>query len=396
MSAAGSEGPDGTRGTGEAGGGLAQCRRILEYAAEGFFLMDPELRITEVNQALLRLLGRGRDELVGRHPWEFFDETTQAFLERKRREFVRRERRHFRAVFVRPDGAAVPVMIHGAQLRDEAGRLVGQFVFVTDLREEERALAMAQEVQQRLLPREAPRLEGVELAGCCVPSHGVGGDYYDFLLPVGARDRLQVLLGDVAGHGLEAALLMASVRGMVRMRATRPGAPLDVVRDLNRMLCQDMGASGRFMTLLLCCLDLGAGEIRWVRAGQDPGLLRQAATGRIVRLGGRGVPLGVDPDADFEESRLPFAPGDCLCLASDGLREARGGADGGGMFGWERMEAVLDAHASGPPEELLRAMCGAMRSFTRNMPQEDDVTLVVARCTREPSRRDGLCGNLHD
>ncbi|GAB7082382.1 hypothetical protein JCM14635_40570 [Megalodesulfovibrio paquesii] len=358
---------------------LAECRRIIELAGEGFFLMDEALKITQVNDALVTLMGRSKSQLVGRHPWSFFDKATQAMLAVRRRTFIRQDQRHFRAVIIRPDGTSVPVMIHGTRLRDHDGKPAGHFVFVTDMTEEERPLNMAREVQALLLPKTPPEMPGLELAGRCLPSHAVGGDYYDYIIPYGADDRLQLALGDVSGHGVEAALLMASVRGMVRMRATRPGSILEIVSDLNVLLCEDLWDSGRFMTFMLCCLDVAKEELRWVRAGQDPGLLWRAATGEIIRLGGKGMVLGAELSAEFEESALPLEPGDCICLSSDGLREALDGHGHGTMFGWERMEAALRSGAPHGAQGIVEALESALLQHTRGMPLEDDVTMVAAR-----------------
>ena len=355
-----------------------EYRAVIHNAGEAFFKMDGNLKIVEVNPAFVALSQRDAKALLGCHPWQFFDEQTRRFLIRHRRKFIRQDQRHFRAGLVKPDQTVVPVMVHGSTLRDGKGAIVGHFVLLTDLTEHHSAMEMAFVVQKSLLPKWHPAIPGLDLAVKFVPAHGVSGDYYDFFTTTGDKNRLHLLVGDVSGHGLEAGLLMATARSQLRMRANSPGSILDIVSDVNIAIYNDFSEGARFITLFYCILDTCEWTLTWVRAGHDSPLLHRDASGTLERLGGRGIPLGVDPGYVFETRTTRLQPGDMLFLFTDGLREAEGITPAGPQrFGWQGIEAVLKTRGSSSPASLIRTMCRSMREFTQYNPLEDDVTVLA-------------------
>lgn len=243
-------------------------------------------------------------------------------------------------------------------------------------------MELAAGVQQSLLPRGVPPVPGFEVAGLTLPCDATGGDYYDFLYAGGARDgeTLLAAVGDVTGHGIQAALLMTTVRAFLRARLLAPGEPAAIVGDVNRLLAEDMGDSGRFMTLFLLELDGARRTVRYVRAGHDPALLFDPAADAFTELAGRGIPLGIDAGWRYETHVLPRLPaGAILALGTDGIWEARGPE--GGMYGKERLKSAVRAAASRDAAGIVRAVLDDLETFLAGEARHDDVTLVVVKAS---------------
>ncbi len=237
------------------------------------------------------------------------------------------------------------------------------------------ALRLAEEVQRSLLPKSSPLLSGFELDGASVYCEKTGGDYYDFI-DLG-RDRCVVVVGDVSGHGVSSALLMTTVRALLHQRTAMPGSLDEVIVDVNRQFCLDVGDSGRFITLFCSELLVAERKIRWVRAGHDPALLYDPGTDGFEELGGRGIVLGVMEDSRFELRERELAPGQVIAMGTDGIWECRNGADE--MFGKQRFREVIRRNAHGSAARIVRAVIEAVNDFRGPMPPEDDVTMVVLR-----------------
>lgn len=242
-------------------------------------------------------------------------------------------------------------------------------------------MEVAASVQQGFWPKSAPPLPGFEVSGVSRSCDATGGDYYDYLMRDGCDGDGQaclVAIGDVTGHGVQAALLMASVRAFLRSRLLSPGGPAAVASDVNRLLAADLGLTGRFMTLFLLELSPLLGRIRYVRAGHDPALLYDPATGEFVELGGRGIPLGIDSDWQYEEYVVQALPqGAILALGTDGIWEAR--AASGEMYGKDRLRRALREAAAGDARSVAQAVLADLENFRRGEPSRDDVTLVVIK-----------------
>ena len=358
----------------------ARHRRILETAGEGFIYMDQDIVIREVNEAACRMIGRPREDVLGRTPSELGTPDFREFIDRNRAGLLAKDYRTFEGSLQHADGHAVPVLIHGNTLRCADGTAVGHVAFISDMTESKKALTLAAEVQRSLMPSGPPHAQALEVAGLSVPSQYAGGDYFDYLEDELARAGcFRAVVGDVTGHGLEAALLMTTVRGFLRMRAAQPGSLLEVVRDLNAHLCRDTGETGRFMTLMLMEICPGGG-IGWVRAGHDPALLYDPATDAFQELGGRGMALGILTDAPFEESRAPaLSMGQVLAFGTDGIWEARNAA--GEMFGKARLMDAIRVKASQGAEAILSEVFVRLHDFA-GLSLDDDATLVVVRATR--------------
>jgi serine phosphatase RsbU (regulator of sigma subunit) len=240
----------------------------------------------------------------------------------------------------------------------------------------ERRLKIAQQVQERLLPGASPRIPGHEVAGVCIPSARVGGDYFDYI-PL-ADGQLGIVVADVSGHDLPAALVMSAFRALVRT-CLRAGHALDeVARTLNRELPDTTGDSS-FVTALLGVLDPVTGHLRYVNCGHNPPL-HEPASGARGWLDRGGPPLGVMERATFDIGTVELAPGDQLVIYTDGLTEARNPA--GEWFGADRLVDLVLTHKHRAPRELVERVVFEVRGFTGVGGFEDDVTLVVLRRER--------------
>jgi sigma-B regulation protein RsbU (phosphoserine phosphatase) len=238
----------------------------------------------------------------------------------------------------------------------------------------EEQLDVARDIQRALLPRGAPHVPGHSLAGANQPSSAVGGDYFDFLPLSG--DRWAVIVGDVSGHGVPAALIMAGFRAEVRAGLRREDDPCRVLAEVNRILCGELEPE-RFVTAFLGVYSPASGTLVYSNAGHEPGLLVRRAGG-VEHLSEGGLLLGVFPDADYRRAMVHLGRGDRLLLYTDGLSEA--GDPWGGVLGETgilRLLGALEAQGVEPwvlPERLL----GRAESEAAVPPDEaDDRTLVV-------------------
>ncbi len=242
-------------------------------------------------------------------------------------------------------------------------------------------MELAANVQQGFLPRRVPNVAGLDVAGLSRSCDETGGDYYDFILRDGhggSPARLVVVVGDVTGHGIPAALLMASVRALLRSRLLAPGDIGQALGDVNRLLAEDLGMTGRFMTLFALEVDVRTRSISWVRAGHDPALVHDPASGTFRELGGKGIPLGIDAKWAYAcENMDALVPGWAIVLGTDGIWEARN--PGGTMYGKERLRKIVRARAGLRAVDIADAVMDDVEAFRRGVPRRDDETVVVIK-----------------
>lgn len=252
-------------------------------------------------------------------------------------------------------------------LREEKGSLQ------TALAATEREMALARAIQQRLFPSPVPALPGFEIAGRSYPASATGGDYFDYLALSG--DRLGIVIGDVAGHGLGPALLMAQTHAYLAALAPHCCGAVELVQQANAFLCQQV-SDNQFVALGFALLDAQQRTLSYLGAGHRGYLLR--ACGAVQALEASGPPLGIDPQAEYAAvGPLPLTAGDLLLLLTDGLEETR---DASGMdLGIERLLALAREHAGRPAQEILHVLYDAGRQYAGQAHQEDDITLVVVR-----------------
>jgi sigma-B regulation protein RsbU (phosphoserine phosphatase) len=354
-------------------------RRIVETAGEGFLLMDRDLIITDVNDAYCSMVGYSREQIIGKKPSDLATQEYKEFLLQKRDECLSKEYGEFEGVVVAKDGRHVPILVHGNTLTDDRGTVIGNMAFVTDMTEQKKSLELAGEVQKSLLPQKNLRMNGLDIAGKSIPCEEIGGDYFDYLLGEEYANRpFSVVVGDITGHGVDAALLMTSARAFLRMRAAQSGNISDIITEMNRHLALDVLDTGRFMTLFYMAIDPVNERLQWVRAGHDPAILYNPKQNSFEELAGTGIALGVNENFRYEEyKKTGLADGQIVAIGTDGIWEAYNSK--GEMFGKERFRNVISRNAKESATHILGAVYEELGQFTEGLKSEDDVTLVVAK-----------------
>jgi sigma-B regulation protein RsbU (phosphoserine phosphatase) len=261
------------------------------------------------------------------------------------------------------------------QLRQNFNTMVSQLQERMKLKEE---MNLAMEVQQSLLPRKAPEVAGFDIFGKSVYCDETGGDYYDFF-EFPELGLMGVAVGDVAGHGIAPALLMTTVRALLRSRVLmQPENMADAITDVNRFLCIDTSETGNFMTLFFLLLDSGNGEVRWVRAGHEPAIVYDLSTDSFSDLYGDGIALGVDETWSFEENRQElWSNSQVLLIGTDGIWESENPQ--GEAFGKKRLREIIREHKYQSSQEIVHAITEGLANHRQTAPQQDDITMVVIK-----------------
>ena len=239
-------------------------------------------------------------------------------------------------------------------------------------------LKTASEVQSGLLPARPPDLPGYDVAAVNLPTWAIGGDYYDYV-PLGGG-RLGVVVADVSGKGIPAALIMATFRAALRTEMRRQADLPAVAAELNRVVLESRDAS-RFVTAVCAVLDPPSGRLDYVNCGHNPPLLLRGHGGHeTLRRGGPA--LGLLADQGFEAGSAVLDPGDCLVLYTDGVVEPADAHDA--EFGVAGLEGAVRGAMGRPAAEALRAVIDATRAFSGRESYDDDFTLVVVRRDAAP------------
>jgi phosphoserine phosphatase RsbU/P len=272
--------------------------------------------------------------------------------------------------FSQEDLDLLTVMANVAAIRIEHARLA-----LVEQSEKlmESELAQASEIQRGLLPTRAPALEGYELAGLNLPCRTIGGDYYDFL-PY-KDGRLGLVVGDVSGKGLPAALLMSSLEARVQMLVETSPDPASALTNLNRNFAVRCPV-GRFITFFYGLLDGATGMLSYSNAGHNyPLLLR--TNGKVEQLSESGMVLGIFPSTQYELMETKLEPGDMLALFSDGVTEAC--TVQGTEFGEAGLAEFLETHRSQPCSATVDALVRHVRGWSGGVSFADDFTVVLLR-----------------
>jgi len=246
----------------------------------------------------------------------------------------------------------------------------------------ERDLQRAREIVQKMLPAEVPHAEGYDLACLYRPTDSVGGDFYDFFAL--SDHEIAILIGDVSGHGLEAALIMTMVKKSLKIHAQTHRSPAEVLRRTNLDLHADLD-SRTFVTATYAVLDARSGVLLFARAGHNKPILFNPRRNPPVRhLEGKGMALGMYQGGLFDEliqeSEIRLGPGDVFLLYTDGLTEAR--SRDGTAYGLDRLEeSVARTHGDLSAGVLADRLLGDLRAFTAGMPQDDDIAILCLTCT---------------
>lgn len=270
-----------------------------------------------------------------------------------------------------------PLKVH---TRDEVGELIENFNTMTSqlqkgvhLQEE---MDFAKKVQMTLLPQKDFSDNGLEVSGVSIYCDETGGDYFDLIRSETHPGRQHVIVGDVVGHGIGAALLMATLRALVRAIVDRPGNPEELIGEVNQQLCQDTSKFGNFATLFYLRIDTTDRELQWVRAGHDPAILYYPETGKFIELKGKGLVLGLDKDYTYQSNSFPFTGEKMILLiGSDGVWESVNNENE--QFGKQRVKDIIAENAHLVPHDLLNCINKSIEQFRGNTALSDDITLVA-------------------
>jgi sigma-B regulation protein RsbU (phosphoserine phosphatase) len=363
-------------------------RLLWETCPDAVILMDAQGVILFANPAVEGVFGWRPEEMVGqslnRIQPEELRGAHQAGIDRYLA--TGEKRLNWRATETfgqRKDGSRITVEVsYSDMLLEGQRRFVGFIRDITERKRTEQAMQeteeqfrVAREIQQSLFPKSAPALRGFEIAGASYPAMATGGDYFDYLPML--QGRLGITVGDVTGHGIGPALLMAETRAYLRLLSRNRENLDDIFMRANRILAEDVG-SERYVTLLMARLDPVARTLAYINAGHPAGYVMDATGAIKMQLKRSGPPLGIQPEAVFPIAHEhPLAQGDLVLLLSDGVDEALSPKDE--FFGTERVLNYLRANRAKPAWRIVAGLYSEVREFVQDPVDLDDVTLVVVK-----------------
>ena len=238
-------------------------------------------------------------------------------------------------------------------------------------------MVIARQIQRSLLPEDPLTLTGVRVAGRCIPAIEVGGDYFGYF-PRGLNG-VDSFVGDVSGHGVGAALLMAEARTLFIAERQVAQSAARILSALNRLLHDDLDRAGFFMSAFCATFDAGTRELSYANAGHPPALLLRADETSCTLLDADGMLLGIRKEVDFAEVKVPLQAGDIVVFYTDGISETRNEADE--LFGIDRLGKTVATHRREDPEMLIAAVLAALDRFAGVRQHDDDLTIVVMKLT---------------
>jgi len=378
---------------------LSQANRLLlDSTGDGIYGIDTQGRFTFVNQAAARMLGYTQEQILGRNGHKLIhyqkadgrpypDDECPIFRAIRTGQVVRVEDE----VFWRQNGTSFPVAYSAAPLLEQ-GIVRGAVVTFSDiserkaLEEERKRLAerernIATQLQAALTPIIPERVSGMALTKyyeAALTEAAVGGDFYD-VFPI-EKGCTTLVVGDLAGKGLAAAAQVATVRNMLRYALHRAPSLVEALESLNALLVEQSLLSG-FATLFICAYESAASTLTYINAGQEPALVRRAATGKIESLTPTGPVLGMDENAAFTEKTIRLAPGDVLAIFTDGLTEV--GPSRREMLGVEGIitllaQAPMEAKdAAQQADTIVRQLVAGVETASHGGVPRDDMCVLV-------------------
>lgn len=360
--------------------------RAIEATHVGIVITDAQVQGNPniyVNPALSRITGYSREELL-RHNMRLLQgpDTDPAAVEQIRQAVKTGRSCEVVLKNYRKGGAPFWNELVIAPVLDDAGKPTHYIGIQTDVTERRQAeedrheLEIAKHIQLSLLPVGPLRLPSAELAGVCVPASHVGGDYFDFFQTSGAVD---VVIADVSGHSVGAALMMVEVRSTLRA-ATRkvdgvPVGPGKVLCDLNELLYDDLTGAELFITMFYLKYLSDTRMLKYANAGHNLALLLRQGDAACTPLDSDGLVLGVRREVDFEEKSVALDAGDRVLLYTDGVTEAENPQ--GAFFGFDRLCILFSTFRNLPPEALIEMLLSEVRAFCGDAPLRDDISMVM-------------------
>jgi phosphoserine phosphatase RsbU/P len=358
--------------------------RAIEAVNVGIVISDarkPGYPNIYVNPALSRMTGYTQEEL--RHGDMHMlqgPETDPTAIMAIRRAIATGESCQVTLKNYRKNGEAFWNELLISPVPDEAGSITHFIGVQTDVTERRRAeesrreLEIAKQIQLSLLPDEPLRASNAELAGRCIPAMHVGGDYFDYFKN---GESVDVVIADVSGHSVGAALIMTEVRSMVRaqFRGSGNADPARVLHELNDLLQADLDRSELFITVFCGRYEPRERLFKYANAGHNPALLLRSGETRCEELDADGLVLGARRDVHFDERHLTLSPGDRLLFYTDGIVEAQ--APSGEFFGLERLCQYFVANRAFGPQTVIQNLLTGVKGFCAPHAAADDMALVV-------------------
>jgi sigma-B regulation protein RsbU (phosphoserine phosphatase) len=359
------------------------------------FRKDHQGRFIFCNRAFCTALNRPREYIIGKTDRDFYPpDLAQKYVYDDRHVLATGEILEAIEEHQDPAGVRSYVQVLKAPLLDPHGEPIGVQCLYWDITARKQAEAelartaaefdVARRIQQRLFPSGAPKIAGMEIgvgrfgmdiSGASYPAEAIGGDYYDFI-PL--RDgSLGIAIGDVSGHGVGPALLMAETRALLRAFAETQSDVSAILSLVNHVLVSDIDAD-RFITLLLAKLDPRSRTLVYASAGHQTGYLLSAAGTVKQALTSGGFPLGIVEDAEFPLSEpIGLDSGDIVTLITDGIVEAR--APDGTVFGQQRPLDLVRVYRASTARQIVDNLYHAVRAFSQDLPQYDDITAAIIK-----------------
>jgi len=363
--------------------------RAIEAASVGIVVSDAtngDNPIIYANSALSRITGYAQEEFIGQNLRMLQGRGTDD-EDRERIRNAIASGNHCEVVIrnYRKDGQAFWNELQLSPVLDEEGRLTHYIGVITDVTERRRAetetqqLNVAREIQLSLLPKYPVLLPDLEVAGVCIAATQVGGDYYD-IVPHG--DYVDLVVADVSGHSVGAALIMAEMRSTLKAELRRVDPQTQGVGDLlavlNELLLPDLDGAEMFITMFYMRYQRSTRTLRYASAGHNPALLLRRGGTACEQLNADGLIMGVNRDVVFEEKSLLLEPGDRLLVYTDGAVEAQDSQ--GRFYGTESLEVAFLRLRDRHPEATLENLLDELRSFGGDARFNDDVTMAVFVC----------------
>lgn len=234
-------------------------------------------------------------------------------------------------------------------------------------------LETAREVQSKLLPHSSPNLVGYDIAGICIPTDEIGGDYFDYI-PL-SNNRLGLAVADVSGHGIPAAMVMTAFRALLRTKALSKSGPANIANTIDRLLPEFTG-NKHFVTILYAVLEPISGDLTYINCGHPPPLLLRA-NGEVEKLNRHNPALGIFQNLHHQDEESNLAPGDILVLYTDGVTEVMN--EHNESFGVQRMGQVIRENQQLSATDLILKVIRATGAFTAHYGFLDEFTLIIMR-----------------
>jgi sigma-B regulation protein RsbU (phosphoserine phosphatase) len=361
----------------------AYLERLFNSAPEAIILHDNNDKIINVNAEFTKMFGYTREEAIGKSindlvaSEEFKDEA--AGLSNR---VINGQRVEIDTKRKRKNGMLMDVWIVGAPIIHE-GKQMGVYAIYRDITERKKAeetrirhqeeARMARNIQVNFLPKSNPKIQHYDIVGKSIPASNVGGDYYDFIFL--DDHRLVICLGDVSGNGLAAALVMANLQATIRSQALSGADPDKCLERANTLLYRSTDAR-TFVSLFYAILDTRKHTLKYANAGQDLPLLF-SLNNQPFPLQESGIALGMIENVSYKCKEVAINRGDRLLIYSDGIREAMN--EYKEEFGDEKLKQIVQRNGNVSAKVLIKKIITVVNAHFGNMPQNDDMTLVILK-----------------